>query len=80
MKTIILFIVLAIHALGAVDLNKPISELKLKDGRTLKNVLVVGFASSAVTAKWDGGRGTIAYELFPAEYSKELESHRPKPC
>ena len=75
---VILWFACAALLSAAVDLNKPIAELKLKDGRALKNVQIVAFASSAVTAKWDGGRGTIAYDLFPAEYGEILADRRAK--
>ena len=59
------------------NLNHRISELKLRDGRVLEDVQVTGFASAAVIARWNGGRGTIPYELFPAEYESVLSSIRP---
>lgn len=70
---------LAASALCAVDLNKPIAELSLADGRTLKNVTFVSYASSAIMAKWDGGRGTISYDLLPEGIASAAEKMRPRP-
>jgi hypothetical protein len=77
MKKFFLLVVLAASAaFAAVDLNKPIVELTLKDGRILKNVVLVSYATSAVMAKWDGGRGTIAYDQFPEIYKGALAEAR----
>jgi len=81
MKTPRLFLVfaLAVVASAGVDLSKSIPSLALKDGRTLENVTLVSYGSKAVMAKWDGGRGTLAYELFPEDYAPALASNRPVP-
>lgn len=71
------FVVAGSFAFAAVDINKPIAELTLKDGRLLKSVEIVSFASSSVMAKWEGGRGTIPYDSFPAEYKDALVKMRP---
>lgn len=65
--------------LAADDPVVALAEVKLKDGRTLHSVKIVGYARSVVTARWDGGRGTIAYDAFPPEVEATLESHRPPP-
>jgi len=79
MKIIFAFFAIAASAaLGAIDLGKPIAELKLNDGRTIKNVVFVSYSSSAIMAKWDGGRGTIAYEALPTDIAAAASSMRPK--
>lgn len=79
MKSLALLFLFAVAALAAdPNLNKPIAELKLRDGRTLKNVQLISYAASAVMAKWEGGRGTLRYEDFPDEYQTALTAERPK--
>lgn len=68
--------VLAVNA-AEIDLNKTIASLALGDGRILTNVSIVSYAPTALMAKWDGGRGTISYELFPADYTSALSKRRP---
>jgi hypothetical protein len=79
MKRIILFLAFSVGATAAPDLRRSIAVLTLKDGRILNNVTIVSYASSAVMAKWDGGRGTIQYQQFPDDWRNELEPMRPKP-
>jgi hypothetical protein len=76
--SVLAFLVVVSVVLAAVNLNDPIAELRLKDGRTLKNVVLVSFATTTVMARWDGGRGTIAHELFPEAYQETLTAMRPK--
>ena len=81
MKTIRLMLALISATLfAAVDIAKPIAELKLKDGRTLKNVTIVTFNASYVMAKWDGGRGTIRYEQMPDDLRAVMPNQRPNPA
>lgn len=79
MKTLALLLLFAAAVFAAPNLNKPIAELKLNNGRVLKNVEIISYASSAVMAKWEGGRGTLRYEDFPDEYQTALATERPKP-
>jgi hypothetical protein len=60
-----------------VDLNRPIPSLTLRNGKVLQDVTLVSFSATAVMAKWNGGRGTIAYDDFPSAYQKSLERVRP---
>jgi len=79
MKRFVLLLAFVVcSAFADVDLNKTIAELPLKDGRSLKNVVLVSYSPSVVMAKWDGGRGTIAYEQFPDEYQQNLAATRVK--
>lgn len=48
-----------------VDLTQPVAELRLRDGKVLKNVKFVSFATSAAMARWEGGMGAIAYNTLP---------------
>lgn len=58
---------MAIASLGAVETpaNVKLPELKLADGRTLKQVEFVSYSTTAVMARWEGGRGQLKYELLP---------------
>src|SRR5687767_1999695 len=77
MKRILLLIAFAASAaFAAVEINKPIAELTLKDGRTLKNVVFVSYSSSAIMAKWEGGRGTIPYDALPADVGEAVKMMR----
>lgn len=64
---------------AAVDLTKPVGELTLRDGRTLKNVSFIGYSPTAIVAKWDGGRGTISYDALPADVATAAKAMRPAP-
>lgn len=54
-----------VAAEALVDLDKPLPELRLNDGRTLHDVRFISFAQSAAMARWDGGMGSIAYDDLP---------------
>lgn len=62
-----------------INLGDPLSTVVLKDGRTLHAVKIVGFGSTTVMARWEGGRGTIAYDMLPDEVRKAAELSRPAP-
>ena len=67
---IILFILGMLCSVGyaaSYTIGTVITELKLKDGRTLHNVTVLRADTSLVMAKWEGGRGTINSALLPDE-------------
>jgi hypothetical protein len=69
---------LASAAFGAeVNLDRPIPELKLRDGRTLRNVAVMSYAPTAVMAKWEGGRGTLTYDVLPDGVREAAGQRRP---
>lgn len=80
--TLICLLLLPITTLmGTEEFNvtKPIAELRLKDGQKLKNVLLISYAESAAMARWDGGRGTIAYINMPDELVRAIGDRRPSP-
>src|SRR5687767_10031984 len=80
MKRILLVIALAAStSFAVVDISKPIAELVLKDGRTLKNVVFVSYSTSAIMARWEGGRGTISYDVLPVDVGDSVKKMRPKP-
>lgn len=56
----------------------PIPELVMQDGRVLKNVEFISYNPTVVVAKWEGGRGFLKYEDFPAEWQTKLSAYRPK--
>jgi hypothetical protein len=65
---------------AATLIGKPIATLGLTDGRVLHNVVIVGFSSTAVMARWDGGRGTIMFDVLPADVRSLVEqSQHPSP-
>lgn len=64
---------------GEFNVTRPIPEVRLKDGKTLKNVLLISYAESAAMARWDGGRGTIAYGNMPDDLVKAIGERRPTP-
>ena len=63
---------------AAIGPESRIEELKLLDGSVLKNVTLVSFGSVTLMAKWDGGRGTIAYTQLPADIQAEVKANIPE--
>lgn len=74
---ILVIVAVRTTAVEAIDLTKPLAELRLKDGRLLKNVTFTSYAASAIMAKWDGGRGTIQYDVLPANVAAAASAKRP---
>ncbi len=64
---------------AAAVTSTPIPTLKLTDGRILHNVVIVGYASTTVMARWDGGRGTIPYAILSTDIRSLVEQSRPAP-
>jgi len=54
------------------ELNRPIAELRLKDGTVLHAVTFVSVGASSITGKWEGGRGAIPLALLPDEMRTDL--------
>lgn len=77
MRTLI-FLILCSAALAAPNFQRTTPQLRLQDGRVLREVSIVSFASTVVMAKWAGGQGTIPYQLFPADWRDALEPMRPR--
>lgn len=63
----------------AIDLTKPVPEVKLAGGTVLRNVEFLAFADSAATARWENGRGAIAYKDLPKEIVAAIDARKPKP-
>ncbi|HWA27841.1 MAG TPA: hypothetical protein VG734_19455 [Lacunisphaera sp.] len=62
-----------------IDLSKPVPEIRLRDGKTIRHVTVMSFGNSSFTAKWQGGRGIVAYSNLPDDVREQFESKRPPP-
>lgn len=77
MRTL-LFLVLCSAAFAAPNFQRTIPLIRLQDGRVLREVSIVSFASTVVMAKWVDGQGTIPYQLFPADWREALEPMRPR--
>lgn len=73
----LLFATVVFAAAPTVDLSAPIPEVKLSNGRVLKNVTFVSYAATAIMAKWDGGRGTINYDQLTPETLSAIQHLRP---
>ncbi|MBS0663349.1 MAG: hypothetical protein JSR48_08785 [Verrucomicrobia bacterium] len=69
----------ALVARAAVDLAGDIPEITLKDGRVLKQVRIVMYAEQAVVARWEGGRGTLAYQDLPDPVLAAIEQAHLRP-
>jgi hypothetical protein len=81
MKLLILFLLCVTATIltgEEINISKPIPELILRNGRSYKNVSFVSYAVNVVSVKWDGGAGTIAYDLLPDGVRKAAEAKRPK--
>ena len=63
--------------LAGVDLSKPIDRLELKDGTVLMHVQFVAYGAETVMAKWQGGMGTIRYEMLPKEVEEKARGEIP---
>lgn len=61
-------------ASGALPpVGKQLERLELQDGRVLTNLVVLNYSSQTLTARWDGGRGTINYRVLPEPLRAEAE-------
>ncbi len=54
------------------ELQRPIAELRLKDGTVLHDVTFVSVGASSITGKWNGGRGSIPLVQLPDEVRAAL--------
>lgn len=79
-KSLVLFLALAAIAPAAIDLDKPIPELRTGPHTILKNVVFVKFAETSVTARWQGGLGSINYADMPDEVRAAALKRVPKPA
>ena len=75
---IFFFLALCSASIAAQNFQRTIPQIKLQDGRVLREVSIVSFASSVVMAKWADGQGTIPYQLFPSDWRDALEPMRPR--
>lgn len=62
----------------SIDVTKPIPEVRLGSGVVLQNVKIIGYAESALMARWEDGRGTILYDDLPPAVLEAVEQYRPK--
>ena len=62
---------------GQYAKGKLIPEVQLKNGTVLHDVTVVAVGSSSVVAKWDGGKGAIAFSQLPPEMRNDLAPPAP---
>jgi hypothetical protein len=64
---------------GSDRASARIDELKLTNGTTLHDVEFVSFGTNTVMARWNGGKGTIAYSNLPASVLDKIAALRPEP-
>ncbi|MBS0664355.1 MAG: retroviral-like aspartic protease family protein [Verrucomicrobia bacterium] len=80
MKRLLLALVLfTLPAMAAVDLNRELPQLALKDGRVLSRVRIVRYSEQVVMARWDGGAGTLAYANLPDPVIAAIEQAHLRP-
>jgi hypothetical protein len=78
-KTILaILVLLGLTAYTYANINAPISEITLTNGKTYKNFEIRGFTENVFSAKWDGGRGTFPYRLLPDDLRAEAENKGPE--
>lgn len=70
---------LILSCAGALGAPVTFADLTLKDGTVLHNVTIVGFGSTTVMAKWDGGRGTIRIDNLPEGIAPAAGAPKPAP-
>lgn len=73
---LILFCAFTGFALAVQSIDQPFAELKLTDGRVLKNAKLKSFNSTSVFVKDDDGIAQVHYELFPEELQPQLVKAR----
>jgi hypothetical protein len=73
---VVLFCVFTGPALAVQSINQPFSELKLNDGRVLKNARLKAFNSNTVFVRDDDGFVQVPYKLFPGELQPQLAKAR----
>lgn len=70
-----LFVVLACALLLQADnrlSSDDLRELHLNNGSVLRNVVIVSYGAKTFMAKWEGGRGTVAYIQLPDTLQAKL--------
>ena len=72
------FLLTAACCLADVDLSKSIDRLELKNGTVLMHVHFVAYGAETVMAEWQGGRGTIRYEMLPKEIEEKAREMHPE--
>ena len=78
-STCFVFMTLGLMARAEIDLDRTIPEVRLKDGRVLHQVEIVGYSEHVVMARWDDNRGTLAYQDLPAELVNAIEKGHLRP-
>ena len=70
-----LFVVLACALLLQADnrlSSDDLRELHLNNGSVLRNVVIVSYGAKTFMAKWEGGRGTVAYNQLAEDLQAKL--------
>lgn len=75
-KAVLLSACVLLPSLVAGELPKPIPELKLTNGATLRNVTVVRYERERVVLRASGSVGPISYTLIPQPIRAQWESER----
>ncbi|HTQ29676.1 MAG TPA: outer membrane protein assembly factor BamE [Opitutaceae bacterium] len=74
--SLLIFVVLVLPVPAAPPFDQPFAELKLTDGRVLKNARLKSFNSSSVFVRCDDGFLQVPYSAFPAEMQSQLARAR----
>jgi hypothetical protein len=64
---------------GLAASGQTFKQLTLKNGQTITEVVVLGYGSTSIMAKWAGGRGQLPYNELPDDLRATLEARKPAP-
>lgn len=68
-----------VYVQAAPDLALPIAELKLADGRVLRDVQLKAYNNKGVMVRHADGVAQVSYEQFPEEYREAVLAKKPVP-
>lgn len=75
--TLVIFsLVILVTSTMAVDLTKPIAEIRLKDGSTLRNVEIKSYSATSILVRHANGAGSIKYTQLPDEIYDAILAYR----
>jgi hypothetical protein len=78
-RYLVALLALVVCLQAAPDLAQPIAELKLADGRVLREVQIKAYNSKGVMVKHADGVAQVNYDQFPEEYREAVLAKKPAP-
>lgn len=80
-RTVLFTALLMATAFGQEEINpfRPVAEVRLSDGRILRDFRALSYTREGINGSWSGGRGVVPYDLFPTEWGNAIARFRPRP-